>query len=86
MTRNGQSEDRPICEHCGEYVDQCECPGVGAAVIRWTIEVNREDLRTNDITKPPEEWEPEDLALADRLGLIYAWEVEVDPSSRGRST
>ena len=49
-----------------------------AAVLRWTVEVNREDLMRNGITKPPAEWEPNDLAIADRLGLIYAWEVEVE--------
>jgi hypothetical protein len=47
-------------------------------ILRWTIQVNREDLLRNGITKPPEEWESNDLAIADRLGLIYAWEVEVE--------
>jgi hypothetical protein len=46
-------------------------------ILRWTVEVNREDLARNDIAKPLAEWEPNDLAIADRLGLIYAWEVEV---------
>ena len=53
--------------------------GQGATtILRWTIEINREDLARSGITKPLAEWEPSDLAVADRLGLICAWEVEVE--------
>jgi hypothetical protein len=47
-------------------------------VLRWTVEVNREDLPRNDITKPSVEWEPSDLAIA-------AAEIRVEESKKGKA-